>query len=213
MSYGYRFKCIIVGDTGVGKSCLLYQFTDRRFQHTHDITIGAGYGAQMIRVDKKLMKLQIWDTAGQEKFKSLTRSYFKGAIVALLVYDITRRETFEHLDSWMEDVKEQADANVTIVLVGNKSDLSLRRQVSTEEAEHFAKENDLIFFEASAKMGQNVYEAFEEAAKVVYKKIGNKDFDLSDQSCGIKEAYCGNVYLPYEEKSIGSSPRRACCRT
>lgn len=116
MSYSYLFKYIIIGDTGVGKSCLLLQFTDKRFQPVHDLTIGVEFGARMINIDQKQVclkshfefefkkfqiKLQIWDTAGQESFRSITRSYYRGAAGALLVYDITRRDTFNHLTTWL----------------------------------------------------------------------------------------------------------------
>merc|ERR1711908_147532 len=109
MSYAYLFKYIIIGDTGVGKSCLLLQFTDRRFQPIHDLTIGVEFGARMITIDKKQIKLQIWDTAGQESFRSITRSYYRGAAGALLVYDITRRETFNSLASWLDDARQHAN--------------------------------------------------------------------------------------------------------
>ena len=99
MSYSYLFKYIIIGDTGVGKSCLLLQFTDKRFRHDHDLTIGVEFGSRMIHLDDKDIKLQIWDTAGQESFRSITRSYYRGAACALLVYDITRRDTFTHLSN------------------------------------------------------------------------------------------------------------------
>ena len=111
---------------GVGKSCLLLQFTDKRFQPVHDLTIGVEFGARMITIDGKQIKLQIWDTAGQESFRSITRSYYRGAAGALLVYDITRRETFEHLASWLEDARQHANPNMTIMLIGNKADLSVR---------------------------------------------------------------------------------------
>ncbi|KAH9603912.1 hypothetical protein KSS87_017996 [Heliosperma pusillum] len=147
------------GKGGVGKSCLLLQFTDKRFQPVHDLTIGVEFGARMITIDNKPLKLQIWDTAGQESFRSITRSYYRGAAGALLVYDITRRETFNHLASWLEDARQHANANMTIMLVGNKCDLAHRRAVSTEEGEQFAKEHGLIFMECSAKTAQNVEES------------------------------------------------------
>ena len=112
---------------GVGKSCLLLQFTDKRFQHVHDLTIGVEFGSRMVSIDDKQIKLQIWDTAGQESFRSITRSYYRGAAGALLVYDVTRRDTFEHLASWLEDAKQHANPNMTIMLVGNKADLEHRR--------------------------------------------------------------------------------------
>merc|ERR1711981_1167972 len=131
MSYAYLFKYIIIGDTGVGKSCLLLQFTDRRFQPIHDLTIGVEFGARMITIDKKQIKLQIWDTAGQESFRSITRSYYRGAAGALLVYDITRRETFTHLTSWLEESRQHASPNMTIMLIGNKCDDEDKRAVCT----------------------------------------------------------------------------------
>merc|ERR1711959_104322 len=147
MSYAYLFKYIIIGDTGVGKSCLLLQFTDKRFQPVHDLTIGVEFGARMINIDGKQIKLQIWDTAGQESFRSITRSYYRGAAGALLVYDITRKDTFNHLSSWLEDAQQHANSNMTITLIGNKSDLEHRRQVQAKEGEDFAKRNSLTFLE------------------------------------------------------------------
>jgi len=151
MAYAYLFKYIIIGDTGVGKSCLLLQFTDKRFQPVHDLTIGVEFGARMITIDGKQIKLQIWDTAGQESFRSITRSYYRGAAGALLVYDITRRDTFNHLTTWLEDARQHSNSNMVIMLIGNKSDLESRREVKKEEGEAFAREHGLIFMETSAK--------------------------------------------------------------
>ncbi|KAI3974520.1 hypothetical protein MKX01_005187, partial [Papaver californicum] len=141
---------------------------------------------RMITINSKPIKLQIWDTAGQESFRSITRSYYRGAAGALLVYDITRRETFNHLASWLEDARQHANANMTIMLIGNKCDLAHRRAFSTEEGEQFAKENGLIFMEASAKTAQNVEEAFISTAATIYKKIQEGVFDVSNESNGIK---------------------------
>ncbi|XP_065017781.1 ras-related protein RABB1c-like [Musa acuminata AAA Group] len=124
--------------------------------------------------------------AGQEAFGSITRSYYRGAAGALLVYDITRRETFNHLASWLEDAREHAGANVTIMLIGNKCDLACRRTVETEEGEQFAKEHGLIFMETSAKTAQNVEEAFINTAAAIYKKIQDGMLDVSNESSGIK---------------------------
>ncbi|KAH6558058.1 hypothetical protein KP509_1Z080100 [Ceratopteris richardii] len=191
MSYAYLFKYIIIGDTGVGKSCLLLQFTDKRFQPVHDLTIGVEFGARMITIDNKQIKLQIWDTAGQESFRSITRSYYRGAAGALLVYDITRRETFNHLAGWLEDACNHANSNMTIMLIGNKCDLSHRRAVTFEEGQQFAKDNGLIFMETSAKTAQNVEEAFVSTASKIYKKIEQGIFDVSNESYGIKVGYGG----------------------
>jgi Ras-related protein Rab-2A len=141
---------------GVGKSCLLLQFTDKRFQPVHDLTIGVEFGARLIPIDNHQIKLQIWDTAGQESFRSITRSYYRDAAGALLVYDITRRESFNHLSRWLEEARQNGNPNMTIMLIGNKSDLEHRRAVSTKEGEIFAQENGLIFLETSAKSAANV---------------------------------------------------------
>lgn len=131
-TYQYVFKYIIVGDSSVGKSCLLLQFTDRRFKDSHDLTIGVEFGARTILVpntgdDKSNVKLQIWDTAGQESFRSITKAYYRGAICALLVYDVTRRQSFDNLVRWLEELFENGSNRMTIVLVGNKTDMEVNR--------------------------------------------------------------------------------------
>jgi len=186
MSYAYLFKYIIIGDTGVGKSCLLLQFTDKRFQPVHDLTIGVEFGARMINIEDKQIKLQIWDTAGQESFRSITRSYYRGAAGALLVYDITRRETFSHLSSWLEDARKHSNKDMTIMLIGNKSDDVQKRQVSFEEGQAFAQEHGLEFLETSAKTADNVQEAFVNTAGEIYRKIKEGIFDVSNETYGIK---------------------------
>jgi len=163
----------------VGKSCLLLQFTDKRFQPVHDLTIGVEFGSRTIQINNNPVKLQIWDTAGQEKFKSITRSYYRGAAGALLVFDITRRETFEHLASWLEDCRKYSSSDITIILIGNKSDLENQRQVSHQEASEFAKQNGLVFLEASAKTAHNVDQAFVNSAKTIYDKVENGQLQLT----------------------------------
>ncbi|CAO3661256.1 unnamed protein product [Umbelopsis ramanniana] len=215
-NYDYIIKYVIIGDTGVGKSCLLLQFTDKRFQPAHDLTIGVEFGTRFVTVDGKQIKLQIWDTvsvnivlrqkiwlpssmsinnfrcidwlfqAGQESFRSITRSYYRGAAGALLVFDITRRETFDHLVTWLEDVRKHANPNTSIMVLGNKSDLESKRQVTREEAERFARENDLFYLETSAKAANNVEEAFVKTTEDIYNKIKTGVFDVSNQSNGVK---------------------------
>ncbi|KEG08477.1 ras-related protein rab-2a [Trypanosoma grayi] len=175
----YVFKYIIIGDSGVGKSCLLLQFTDKRFEPLHDLTIGVEFGARVVTIQQKNVKLQIWDTAGQESFRSITRSYYRGACGALLVYDVTRRETFTHLQTWLEDAKANANTAIVIMLIGNKCDLEAKRQVSREEGETFAKANNLVFMETSAKTAQNVDDAFLKTAMMIYDNVQNGIVDPS----------------------------------
>eukprot|EP01103_Thecamoeba_quadrilineata_P012554 TRINITY_DN3267_c0_g1_i1.p1 TRINITY_DN3267_c0_g1~~TRINITY_DN3267_c0_g1_i1.p1 ORF type:complete len:207 (-),score=33.30 TRINITY_DN3267_c0_g1_i1:163-783(-) len=167
-SFNHLFKYIVVGDPAVGKSCLLVQFTDRKFQPTYDVTIGVEFGSRTVTVDNQTLKLQIWDTAGQEKFRAITRSYYRGAAGCLLVYDITRRETYEHLPEWLDDCRKYSNPHVTIVLVGNKNDEESKRQVSREEGQEFARKNNIPFFETSAKISTNVDQVFTESAKIIY---------------------------------------------
>jgi Ras-related protein Rab-2A len=130
-SYDFLFKFIVIGDSGVGKSCLLLQFTDKRFRPDHNLTIGAEFGAQTVEVQGKVVKLQIWDTvnttqAGQENFKSVTRAFFRGAAGALLVFDVTSRHSFQHVESWLDEAKQGAGEAVVTMLIGNKADLEAK---------------------------------------------------------------------------------------
>lgn len=190
----YVFKYIIIGDSGVGKSCLLLQFTDKRFEPLHDLTIGVEFGARLISIQGKSVKLQIWDTAGQESFRSITRSYYRGASGALLVYDVTRRDTFTHLQSWLEDAKANANTALVIMLIGNKCDLDSKRQVSREEGEAFARRNGLVFMETSAKTALNVDDAFLQTATLIYDNVQSGTIEASVVS-GRPGAQANNTQL------------------
>jgi len=180
-SYLHLFKYIMVGDSAIGKSNLLLQFVDKRFTPNSEFTIGVEFGSRSITVNNKQIKLQIWDTAGQEKFRSITRAYYRGAVCAMICYDITRRDSFESLTSWLSDCRKFSSGDVTIVLIGNKIDLDSNRQVSTQEAKEFAEKNNLLFFETSAKTGHNVDLAFEKSAELVLEKLQNNP-SLTNQS-------------------------------
>jgi Ras-related protein Rab-2A len=212
MAYAYLFKYIIIGDTGVGKSCLLLQFTDKRFQPVHDLTIGVEFGARMITIDGKQIKLQIWDTAGQESFRPITRSYYRGAAGALLVYDITQRHTFNHLTSWLEDARQHSNSNMVIMLIGNKCDLFARREVQKEEGEAFAREHGLIFMETSAKTAANVEEAFINTAREIYTKIQEGVFDPTNEVNGIKIGPQNtNLGAASNRPNANSTEKGGCC--
>mmetsp|Transcript_56330 Transcript_56330/g.159894 ORF Transcript_56330/g.159894 Transcript_56330/m.159894 type:complete len:216 (-) Transcript_56330:73-720(-) len=214
MSYAYLFKYIIIGDTGVGKSCLLLQFTDKRFRTDHDLTIGVEFGARLITIDNKQIKLQIWDTAGQEAFRSITRAYYRGATGALLVYDISRRASFDHLANWLTDARQNAQPNMVIILIGNKCDLE-RREVSFEEGSWFARQNGLFFLETSAKTGQNVEAAFLDAARQIYENLQAGMYDLSSDAHGITVGMPPRPQHSAAQRAANnmSSIQYACCGT
>ena len=186
INYDFLLKYIIIGDAAVGKSNLLLRFAQNDFKSEYQLTIGVEFGAKNIEIDNKKYRLQIWDTAGQENYRSITRAYYKNSVCAILVYDITNRDSFEHISSWIEDCLNQSPKTVFMVLVGNKSDLDDKRKVTTEEGEIMAKNHNLIFFETSAKNGDNVDKIFEESAKEINKKINEGYYDLESDVCGIK---------------------------
>ncbi|GBE81820.1 ras-domain-containing protein [Sparassis latifolia] len=213
----YVLKFIITGDAAVGKSSLLVRLTDQRFLMNPDPTLGVEFGSKLITIpeENKVVKLQCWDTAGTESFRSITRSYYRGAAGCLLVYDVTSRQSFVNARSWLADVREHADPHLTCILVGNKIDLCAEdapsgpgrrsREVPTEEAELWAKEEGLLFVEASAKSGQNVEAAFEQATRDILDKIKRGVFD--DDRPGVKLSRPSNTDLTLDSDATQSR----CC--
>ncbi|KAJ6222653.1 hypothetical protein RDWZM_001198 [Blomia tropicalis] len=149
-------------------------------------TIGVEFGTRIIEVSGQKIKLQIWDTAGQERFRAVTRSYYRGAAGALMVYDMTRRSTYNHLSSWLTDARNLTNPNTVIFLIGNKSDLESQRDVTYEEAKAFADENGLMFIETSAKTGEGVEEAFLETARRIFSNIQDGSLDLNAAESGVQ---------------------------
>lgn len=184
-NYSYIFKYIIVGDMGVGKSCLMHQFTDKKFIAECPHTIGVEFAAKIIELDDRKIKLQIWDTAGQERFRAVTRSYYRGAAGVLLVYDITRKSTFNNITNWLTDARRLTNPNTVIFLIGNKADLEEHRDVSYEEGKQLADEHKLMFVECSAKSGTNVDDVFIETARKVYREIQDGNVVLNSADGGI----------------------------
>ncbi|XP_054799045.1 ras-related protein RABA6b-like [Prosopis cineraria] len=156
----YLFKAVLIGDSGVGKSNLLSRFANDEFRLDSKPTIGVEFAYRNIKVADKLIKAQIWDTAGQERFRAITSSYYRGALGALLVYDITKKETYESVRKWLRELREFGNDDMVIILVGNKSDLMESRQVDEEEGRKLAEAEGLCFMETSALQNVNVEEAF-----------------------------------------------------
>ena len=207
--YNYLLKYIIIGDSAVGKSNLLLQYTFGEFIEEYKNTIGVEFGAKNVDIDNKSYRIQIWDTAGQECFKSITRAYYKNSVCAIVVYDITCLDSFNNVSSWIEDCKNYSPKNVYIVLVGNKSDLEERRQIPTEKGQEIADKFGISFFETSAKTGSNVVKIFEESAKEIAKRIDSDFYDLNDEDCGIIKGK-KNIKVS-NTKKLGGKQKKKCC--
>jgi len=166
--YDYLYKVVLIGDSGVGKSNLLSRFTRDEFNLETKSTIGVEFATRSIQTEGKTIKAQIWDTAGQERYRAITSAYYRGAVGALLVYDISKYSTFKNVERWLNELRENADRNIVIMLVGNKSDLRHLREVPTEEAKGFAETNKLSFIETSALDATNVELAFQNILTEIY---------------------------------------------
>ncbi|KZT24071.1 GTPase [Neolentinus lepideus HHB14362 ss-1] len=178
-NYDYLFKVVLIGDSGVGKSNLLSRFTRNEFNLETKSTIGVEFATRSINVDGKVVKAQIWDTAGQERYRAITAAYYRGAVGALLVYDISKHATYVDVTRWLKELRDHADNNIVIMLVGNKSDLKHLRAVPTEEAKTFAAENGLSFIETSALDASNVEAAFQTILTDIYRIVSSKSLEQS----------------------------------
>ncbi|KAH7112157.1 ras-related protein rab-like protein-11B [Dendryphion nanum] len=178
--YDFLFKVVLIGDSGVGKSNLLSRFTRNEFNLDSKSTIGVEFATRSIQVDAKTIKAQIWDTAGQERYRAITSAYYRGAVGALLVYDISKHQTYENVTRWLKELRDHADSNIVIMLVGNKSDLRHLRAVPTEEAKQFASDNNLSFIETSALDASNVELAFQNILTEIYRIVSSKALDQGE---------------------------------
>ncbi|THH21082.1 hypothetical protein EW146_g414 [Bondarzewia mesenterica] len=178
-NFDYLFKVVLIGDSGVGKSNLLSRFTRNEFNLETKSTIGVEFATRTISVDGKTLKAQIWDTAGQERYRAITAAYYRGAVGALLVYDIAKHATYVNVTRWLKELRDHADSNIVIMLVGNKSDLKHLRAVPTEEAKAFATENGLSFIETSALDASNVESAFQTILTDIFRIVSSKSLEPS----------------------------------
>ncbi|KAL5865826.1 hypothetical protein ACOSQ3_003340 [Xanthoceras sorbifolium] len=170
----YLFKIVLIGDSAVGKSNLLSRFARNEFDNNSKTTIGVEFQTQVVEIDGKEVKAQIWDTAGQERFRAVTSAYYRGAVGALVVYDITRKSSFDSVQRWLDELSIHCDNSVARMLVGNKCDLENIRDVSVEEGKSLAEEGGLFFIETSALDSTNVQSAFEIVIQEIYNNLSRK---------------------------------------
>jgi len=204
--YDYLFKLLLIGDSGVGKSCLLLRFADDTYTDSYISTIGVDFKIRTIKLDNKTVKLQIWDTAGQERFRTITSSYYRGAHGIIVVYDCTDMETFTNLKQWLEEISRYACENVNKLLVGNKSDLIDKRAVDEATAKEYAEHLKIPFLETSAKQATNVELAFLTMAAEIKNRIGPQD----SQSSGSTNDGVGKVTIDSKSSSDGSGGSGCC---
>ena len=171
--FEFLIKLVVIGDSGVGKTNFIFQFTEGRFSSVHVTTVGFDYKSKIIKLPnkKKVIKLQIWDTAGQERYMALNKNLFQKVQGIILMYDLTNRDSFEHVQSWLNLIKKNV-SNKTVMLVANKLDLAEEKRIVTEEeGEDIGKKNDMLFFEGSGASGENVDKIFTKMAEEVYTKL------------------------------------------
>ena len=183
--YEMMVKIILIGDSAVGKTNIMSKYLRGQFQENSKATVGVEFGSKLFKIDNHNIKAQIWDTAGQEKYKAITGAYYKGSKGAFVVYDITRKETFDATDRWINDLKISSDPKINIILIGNKSDLEDKREVLKEQGEEKAKSFGCAFLETSALNGDNIDKGFEMMVSEIFKKYGEDT--IEDDEFGTME--------------------------
>ncbi|KAM6933122.1 ras-related protein Rab-1B-like [Xenentodon cancila] len=182
--YDYLFKLLLIGDSGVGKSCLLLRFADDTYTESYISTIGVDFKIRTIDMDGKTVKLQIWDTAGQERFRTITSSYYRGAHGIIIVYDVTEQESFNNVKQWLDEIDRYACENVSRLLVGNKSDLVGKKVLDTATAQDLASSLKIPFLETSAKNSDNVEKAFLTMASEIHTRLASEGGGMQGDSPG-----------------------------
>ncbi|CAL8248346.1 unnamed protein product [Lota lota] len=180
VAYNFVFKVVLVGESGVGKSNLLSRFTNNQFTLDSRTTIGVEFSTKTTQLGEASIRAQIWDTAGLERYRAITSAYYRGAVGALVVYDITKQPTYECVERWLSELYTYAHPHVVIMLVGNKIDLESNRSVATEEARQYAEKKALLFVETSALESTNVEAAFNNVLSEIHRRLGRKEVIQQD---------------------------------
>ena len=201
------YKTIVIGDSGVGKSCLTLQAVQNKFENEYRATVGFEFMSFNIRINKVLIKLQIWDTCGQEVYKSLITGLYRNSSLAIIIYSVTNKNSFQHVENWIKELKINSDKNIKTILVGNKCDLVKERKISYEEGENLKKKHKLDYFmEASAKTGNNAKNILIEAAKILYK--GYSEIKNNEENNILNDSQSNSQKLD-SEKSV--KKKKKCC--
>ena len=204
-TYDLIFKLVLIGDSGVGKTNILSRYISNEFSLASQPTVGVEFGSKIIKKLDKSIKLQIWDTAGQERYKSITNAYYKGSKGAFVVYDISRKSTFENVDKWINELKENATEDVHIMLVGNKTDLEDKREVQTEDVAKKAEQYNVAFCETSALKGNNIEKAFDTLIEEITKVA------VSQKLVEIKRESDSNIVSLNTEEEKKTEKESKCC--
>ena len=196
--FDYSLKVVVVGDSGVGKTCFLLRFVRDQWEGETQPTLGVEFLTKVVSTDTHRIQLQLWDTAGQELFRSVTRGYYRGSAGAIVVFSLTSQDSFNNVAQWIQDIKEVARSDVVTILIGNKSDLVDDRKVTREEAENFAKEHGMKYYETSAKTGDGIIEAVNGCVKLIEKKVSDGSYEVNQNGT--------------EEISFHPEPKqKSCC--
>ena len=202
--YEMMIKVILIGDSGVGKTNIMSKYLKNQFMENSKATVGVEFGSKLFNHQGHKIKAQIWDTAGQEKYKAITGAYYKGSKGAFIVYDITKKDTFASIERWVNDLKATSDPKLTIILIGNKNDLDDKREVSKDQGEEKAKSFGCAFLETSAFSGDNLDKAFELMVKEIYEKFSNSSSE-EEEFEAVKKGEDLKVEKATDKK------KKACC--
>ena len=208
--YDLLLRLLLVGETGVGKTCLLCRYTNNDFINAHISTIGIDFKMKTLQIDDKKVKVQIWDTAGQERFESITKQFYRRAQGVLLVYDICSRASYEAIPKWLSYVRQFCKEDVTVMLLGNKCDREDRRQVTVNEASQFAKDKIIMFRETSAKSNDNLEEAFLDVCTDI---IDSQESQLAESASSVSLEETSSHYDNHSDSSqlLSEGGRKGCC--
>ncbi|KAL4631689.1 ras-related protein Rab-39B-like [Arapaima gigas] len=207
----YQFRLIVIGDSTVGKSCLIRRFTEGRFAQVSDPTVGVDFFSRLVEIEPgKRIKLQIWDTAGQERFRSITRAYYRNSVGGLLLFDITNRRSFQNVHEWLEEARSHVQPHgIVFLLVGHKCDLEAQRQVTRQEAEKLAGAYGMRYVETSARDAINVEKAFTDLTRDIFELVKRGDITIQEGWEGVKSGFVPNMVHSSEE--VTKSDRRCFC--